>query len=133
MNTSPEPLTRDPVALEAMLAAERVENERLRQFIKELQRHRFGRRAERLPIDPLRLGLEEAEQIEAENLAGEEAADPAKRADRGRRCPARSSAGAAMPATSFAAYSAMPAQTTSAKAPATKAGQSAKTSWRAGR
>jgi len=82
VSTSPEPLTRDPVALQAMLAAERVENERLRQIIKELQRHRFGRRAESLPVDQLLLGLEEAEQIEAEGLAGEEAADPAKRADR---------------------------------------------------
>jgi hypothetical protein len=41
-----EPLTNDPIALQAMLAAERAENERLRQNIKELQRHRFGRRAE---------------------------------------------------------------------------------------
>ena len=53
MSTSPEPLTRDPAALQAMLAAERAENERLRQIIKELQRHRFGRRAESLPIDQL--------------------------------------------------------------------------------
>jgi transposase len=52
-----------------MLVAERHENERLRQIIKELQRHRFGRRAETLPEDQLLLGLEEAEQIEA---AGEE-------------------------------------------------------------
>lgn len=65
-----------------MLAAERAENERLRQIIKELQRHRFGRRAESLPIDQLLLGLEDAEQIEAEGFAGEEAADPAKRAER---------------------------------------------------
>ena len=34
-----------------MLVAERHENERLRQIIKEMQRHRFGRRAERLPED----------------------------------------------------------------------------------
>ena len=68
-----------------MLAAERAENERLRQIIKELQRHRFGRRAESLPVDQLLLGLEEAEQIEAEGFAGEEAADPAKRAERARK------------------------------------------------
>ena len=68
-----------------MLAEERAENERLRQIIKELQRHRFGRRAESLPVDQLLLGLEEAEQLEAEGLAGEEAADPAKRADRVRK------------------------------------------------
>jgi transposase len=36
----------DAGTLKAMLIAERVQNERLRQIIKELQRHRFGRRAE---------------------------------------------------------------------------------------
>ena len=45
-----------------MLAAERAENERLRQIIKELQRHRFGRRAESLPVDQL-LGQEQEERI----------------------------------------------------------------------
>ena len=50
----------DPTALQAMLAAERVENERLRKIIRELQRHRFGRRAESLPLDQPQLGLEEA-------------------------------------------------------------------------
>jgi transposase len=80
-----EPLTSDPVALRAMLDAERAENERLRQIIKELQRHRFGRRAETLPVDQLLLGLEEAEQVEAEGLARDEAADPAKREARTRK------------------------------------------------
>ena len=46
----------DPADLLAMLAAERVENERLRKIIRELQRHRFGRRAESLPVDQLLLG-----------------------------------------------------------------------------
>ena len=82
MSTSPEPLTRDPAALQAMLAAERAENERLRQIIKEMQRHRFGRRAESLPEDQLLLALEEAEQVEAEGLAGDEAVDPVRRAPR---------------------------------------------------
>ena len=68
-----------------MLAAERAENERLRQIIKELQRHRFGRRAESLPVDQLLLGLEEAEQVEAEGLAGEEANDLAKREARAKK------------------------------------------------
>ena len=67
-----------------MLAAERAENEWLRQIIRELQRHRFGRRAESLPVDQLLLGLEEAEQVEAEGLAGEDATDPAKGAERAR-------------------------------------------------
>ncbi len=62
-----------------MLAAERAENDRLRQIIKELQRHRFGRRAESLPIDQLLLGLEEAEQVEAEGFAREETIDNGKR------------------------------------------------------
>ncbi|QEN86404.1 IS66 family transposase [Labrys sp. KNU-23] len=68
-----------------MLAAERAENERLRQIIKELQRHRFGRRAESLPVDQLLLGLEEAEQVEAEGFAAEDIADPAKREARARK------------------------------------------------
>ncbi len=82
MSDAAKPQTNDPIALRAMLAAERAENERLRQIIKELQCHRFGRWAESLPVDRLLLGLEEAEQIEAEGLAVEEALDPAKRADR---------------------------------------------------
>ena len=46
----------DPEMLKAMLLAERMQNERLRQIIKELQRHRFGRRAETLPEDQMLLG-----------------------------------------------------------------------------
>lgn len=69
----------DPAALKAMLLAREAEIDRLRQIIKELQRHRFGRRAETLPVDQLLLGLEEAEQTEAEGIAREEVADPAKR------------------------------------------------------
>ena len=84
MSSLTEPLTNDPIALQAMLAAERAENERLRQIIKELQRHRFGRRAESLPVDQLLLGLEEAEQVEAEGHAGEDANDPAKGDERAR-------------------------------------------------
>lgn len=85
MGDAAEPVTNDPIALRAMLAAERAENDRLRQIIKELQRHRFGRRAESLPVDQLLLGLEEAEQIEAEGFASEEAADPEKHAERARK------------------------------------------------
>ena len=50
-----------------MLVAERHENERLRQIIKEMQRHRFGRRAETLPEDQLLFALDAlaiAEQVE---------------------------------------------------------------------
>jgi len=59
----------DPHLLKAMLLAERAESERLRQIIRELQRHRFGRRAESLPEEQLQFALEEAEQIEAADLA----------------------------------------------------------------
>jgi transposase len=68
-----------------MLLAERAENDRLRQIIKELQRHRFGRRAESLPEDQLLLGLEEAEQVEAAGHAEEEARDPEARDKRTRK------------------------------------------------
>ena len=64
-----------------LLAEERAENERLRQIIKAMQRHRFGRRAESLPEDQLLLGLEEAEQVEAAGHATEESA-PAVKAER---------------------------------------------------
>ena len=43
----------DPGTLKAMLLAERARAERLEQIIKELQRHRFGRRAETLPDEIL--------------------------------------------------------------------------------
>ena len=55
-----------------MLLAERAESERLRQIIRELQRHRFGRCAESLPEEQLQFALEEAEQIEAAGLAKSE-------------------------------------------------------------
>src|SRR5690606_9009066 len=67
-----------------MLAAERAENERLRQIIKELQRHRFGRRAESLPVEQLLPGLEEAEQVAAGGLAADDTAAPAKGGARAR-------------------------------------------------
>jgi transposase len=60
-----------------MLLAERAESERLRQIIRELQRHRFGRRAESLPEEQLQFALEEAEQIEAAGFAKTEG--PAER------------------------------------------------------
>ena len=70
----PDALPDDPGTLKAMVLAERARAERLEQIIKELQRHRFGRRAETLPEDQLLLGLEEVDQIEA----GEEAAGEAQ-------------------------------------------------------
>lgn len=49
----------DPETLKAMLLVERCESERLRQIIKEMQRHRFGRKAETLPEEQMVLGLED--------------------------------------------------------------------------
>jgi transposase len=77
----------DPGTLKAMLLAERARAERLEQIIKELQRHRFGRRAETLPEDQLLLGFEEVEQT----TAGEEADQEARRrlsGGAGRQAPA---------------------------------------------
>jgi transposase len=70
----------DPYVLKAMVLARDVENARLIQIIKELQRHRFGRRAETLPEDQLLLGLEEAEQIEAAGEEEKEHSAPDRRA-----------------------------------------------------
>src|SRR5271156_4605731 len=72
----------DPGTLKAMLLAERARAERLEQIIKELQRHRFGRRAETLPEDQLLLGLEDVEQVTASRESEGEAAVPTERADR---------------------------------------------------
>ena len=69
MTASAPTLPDDPGMLKAMLIAERAESDRLRQIIKELQRHRFGRRAETLPEEQLLLGLEEVEQVEADGIA----------------------------------------------------------------
>jgi transposase len=70
----------DPETLKAMLIAERVRSERLVQIIKELQRHRFGRRAETLPEEQMLLALEEVEQTEAGAAAQAEEQSPAERA-----------------------------------------------------
>src|SRR5205823_1924116 len=72
----------DESQLKAMLIAERARNDRLLQIIKELQRHRFGRRAESLTEDQLLLALEEVEQAEAAGGAKAEATAPAERAPR---------------------------------------------------
>ena len=76
---SSDALPDDPETLKAMLLAERMQNERLRQIIKELQRHRFGRRAETLPEDQMLLGLEEVEQAEANLAAETDGSSPADR------------------------------------------------------
>jgi transposase len=72
----------DLETLKAMLLAERCESERLRQIIKELQRHRFGRRAETLPEGQMLLGLEDVEQTAACDDATADQAAPAERTAR---------------------------------------------------
>jgi hypothetical protein len=85
VTSATEALPDNPDLLKAMLLAERAESERLRQIIKELQRHRFGRRAETLPEEQLQLGLEDVEQIEAAGHAESEAKVPAERQERAAR------------------------------------------------
>ena len=80
MTVGTDGLPEDAGTLKAMLIAERVRNGRLLQIIKELQRHRFGRRAETLPEDQMLLGLEEVEQVAASNEAEIDAINPAERA-----------------------------------------------------
>ena len=82
MTAAADVLPDDTNMLKAMLLAERAESERLRQIIKELQRHRFGRHAESLSEDQLLLALEEVEQVEATDEAEREATRPAHRAAR---------------------------------------------------
>jgi transposase len=69
----------DPATLKAMLLAERGRSERLVQIIKEMQRHRFGRRAETLSEDQMLLALEDVEQGEAGEAAETEGKSPADR------------------------------------------------------
>jgi transposase len=79
MSDPADSLPDDPATLKAMLLAERTRAERLAQIIKEMQRHRFGRRAETLPEDQLLLGFEEVEQTAASDEANQEATSPAER------------------------------------------------------
>jgi transposase len=83
--TQVEALPDDPNQLKALLVAERARNERLVQIIKEMQRHRFGRRAETLPEDQMLLALEDVEQTEAGVAAAEESRSAAVRAEAARR------------------------------------------------
>jgi transposase len=82
MTVAMDSLPDDAGTLKAMLIAERVRNERLLQIIKELQRHRFGRRAETLPEDQMLLGLEDVEQVAASGEAENDAVNAAERASR---------------------------------------------------
>jgi transposase len=83
MTSLADTLPDDPATLKAM--AERARADRLAQILKEMQRHRFGRRAETLPLDQLELGLEDVQQVEADEAAQTEKADPERRAARAAR------------------------------------------------
>ena len=72
--------TEDVQTLKAMLLAERSRADRLSQIIEELQRYRFGRRAETLPMEQLELGLEDSQQAEAAGRCGSRGQGPAARA-----------------------------------------------------
>jgi transposase len=82
MSDPADSLPDDPATLKAMLLAERTRAERLAQIIKEMQRHRFGRRAETLPEDQLLLGFEEVEQTAASDEASQETTSPTEREGR---------------------------------------------------
>src|ERR1700679_1140460 len=82
MATTDDTLPDDPATLKAMLLAERIRSERLVAIIKELQRHRFGRRAETLPEDQMLLGLEDVEQAVASGEAPIDAANATERTNR---------------------------------------------------
>jgi transposase len=69
-----ESLPDDPAALRQLLQEAAVRIAKLEGLIKQLQRHRFGRRSEQLDADQLQLGLEDLEQAEAESDAAQEAA-----------------------------------------------------------
>lgn len=75
----------DSETLKAMLLAERHESERLRQIIKELQRHRFGRKAETLPEEQMLPGLEDVEQVAASAEAGQDETAPEGRVEGARK------------------------------------------------
>jgi len=75
----------DLETLKAMLLAERCESERLRQIIKEMQRHRFGRRAETLPEDQMLLGLEDVERVAAYGDTAQDFSAPEGREARARK------------------------------------------------
>jgi transposase len=87
----PSSLRAAALAMRAELDAERAlrqrledQNERLRHFIRQLQRLQFGRRSEKLDPDQLALALEDLEQAVAESDAEAEKADPQVRLSRGR-------------------------------------------------
>lgn len=80
-------LTDDIDTLKALVLAERDENDRLRDLIKALQRARFGRSAETLDPDQLRLGLGDEDLAAANDNPGdgEEEDGPTKKRQKRKR------------------------------------------------
>src|ERR1039458_5990783 len=78
MTTMIDSLPDDAGALKALVIAARIENERLIAIIKELQRHRFGPRSEKIDPDQFALMLEDVEQSIAAGEAQAEAQEPEK-------------------------------------------------------
>jgi transposase len=78
-----EALPDDPEVLQRMLREVvpelLAENEKMWQLIQRLLRHRYGPRSEKLDLDQLQLGLEDAEQGAAESEAAKDAAEIAER------------------------------------------------------
>ena len=79
---TPNCLPDDAGALKALVIAASVENERLIAIIKELRRHRFGPRSEKIDPDQLALMLEDVEQSIAAGEAEAEAQSSQSRATR---------------------------------------------------
>ena len=78
MFEAPTDLPEDPAALQAILRAALAEIERLQFQLAGLQRHRFGRRSEKLADETVQQASEDLEQSVAEKMAGLEAATRAK-------------------------------------------------------
>ena len=70
MTMTPHSLPDDAGALKALVIAASVENERLIAIIKELRRHRFGPRSEKIDPDQLALMLEDVERIDCRRRGG---------------------------------------------------------------
>jgi transposase len=85
MTEAADALPDDPALLKAMLIAERAESERLREILRQFQRHRFGPRSESLTDDQLQLTLEDTEQVTAAAQAASEETTPAERKVRAAR------------------------------------------------
>lgn len=76
MFTAPAELPDDRATLQTILRAALAEIERLRLQIAGLQRHRFGRRSERLTEEAVEQGVEDLEQSIAAQMAALETAVP---------------------------------------------------------